>query len=78
MTLRAVEFHHPYTTIEELAPLAERTVFVPYLALEKQTRFGNQLEYWRWLVANTDCRFWFPATADTPEMSEFIAGVAWT
>jgi hypothetical protein len=74
LPLRAVEFHYPFTRIEELEPLAGRTVFVPYIALDKQTRFRRATEYWRHLLANTDRRFryWFAACEDTAEMRDFV------
>ena len=44
--LRAAEFHYPFTTIEELAPLADATVFIPYIALDKQSDFASTTEYY--------------------------------
>lgn len=58
----AMEFHHPYTTIDELIPLAEAgTVLVPYIAMEKQQRYRSVWEYYRDLLARTSSRvrFWF-------------------
>jgi hypothetical protein len=77
VNLRAVEFHYPFTKIEELAPLAGRTVFVPYITLDKQTQFRSTVEYWRWLLEQTDerHRYWFAACEDTPEVREFVAGM---
>lgn len=76
--LRAVEFHYPFTTIEELAPLAAETVFVPYLAVDKQTKFRSTVEYWQWLIDHTDQwhRYWFAACEDTPEMRAFVSAVS--
>ena len=77
LRLRAIEFHFPFTKIEELAPLADGTVFVPYIALDKQTRFRSLVEYWRWLLNETDDRhrFWFASCEDTPEQREFVTEI---
>ena len=73
LPLRAVEFHHPATTIEELAPLAEETVFIPYILLHKQDRFEGVGDYYRWLLANTPkyFRYWFAFADDSPEALRF-------
>ena len=75
--LRAMEFHYPYTKIEELESLADKTVFVPYIALDKQTQFRSTVEYWRWLLRETDerHRYWFACCNDTPEQREFVAEI---
>jgi hypothetical protein len=75
--LRAIEFHHPYTTIEELAPLAEHTVFIPYLAGDKQDRFKDGLEFYRWLLAETPShyRYWFALLDDNDATRAFVAEV---
>ena len=62
LRIRAVEFHYPFTTIEELAPLARATgmAIVPYFIADKQTRFSCMWEYYLWLWKEwPDLRFWF-------------------
>jgi hypothetical protein len=73
LDLIAVEFHHPATTIEELEPLADGTVFIPYLLVDRQDRFRNTAEYYRYLLEHTPdrYRFWFACSEDTPELLSF-------
>jgi hypothetical protein len=75
LPIRAVEFHYPFTTIEELAPLAGDTVFIPYIMLERQNRFVSQLDYYRYLLAETPqhYRYWFALGDDGPEARAFAA-----
>lgn len=56
--IRAMEFHDPYTSIDEVRPLGERGVVLkPYLG--KNGLFANNVEYYRWLLENTPYRYWF-------------------
>jgi len=71
-----VEFHHPCTRIEELAPLAEATVFVPYLLADRQSRYADLFDYYRRLLAETPHRYWFPLLHDSEEGRRFIAECA--
>jgi hypothetical protein len=73
LDIRAAEFHYPATTIEELACLAEDTVFIPYILLDRQDEFASVTEYYRHLIEGTDCRFWFACAEDSPEMLDFAA-----
>jgi hypothetical protein len=77
LNLLAVEYHHPLTKLEELAPLAERTVFVPLLNGWVRGGFRNTLEYFEHLLANTPdhYRYWFIVSEDTPEAREFVTRV---
>lgn len=74
LPLRSMEFHWPYTKLEELEPLAEQTVFIPYIALDQQNRFQSVSEYYRFLIEKTDTRFrfWFACADDSAEMIEFV------
>jgi hypothetical protein len=73
LNLLAVEYHHPCTHLEELAPLAEQVVFIPHLIQHLQDEFKTTVEYYRYLLdtAPANCRFWFPLTEDTPETLAF-------
>lgn len=75
LTLRAVEFHYPLTRIEEIAPLTEQAVFLPFIILDQQEIFRSQTEYFRYLIEKTDpaYRYWFNVTEDTPETRAFVA-----
>lgn len=75
LPIRAVEFHYPFTTIEELAPLAGETVFIPYIMLEQQNRFAGALAYYRYLLTETseEIRYWFALGDDGPEARAFAA-----
>lgn len=65
---RAVEFHDPFTTIDELAPLAENTVFATYLIADRQDRYRDAFDYYRRLLAETPYRYWFPLTGESAEV----------
>jgi len=71
--LRGAEFHYPFTTIEELAPLADSTVFIPYISLDKQSRYASADEYYRDLLENTPehYRYWFPFAEESDEALAF-------
>lgn len=73
LNIKAIEFHHPYTTIQELAPLASSTVFVPYIAIEKQSEFKSVSDFYYYLLTKTPDRFryWFAFPADTEEAISF-------
>ena len=73
IAIRGVEYHHPFTTIEELEPLAEGAVFVPYLSLEKQDDFASQAEYYEHLLNHTpdSYRFWFAFPDESEEATAF-------
>lgn len=74
LPLRAVEFHHPHTRVEELAPLAESgTVLVPYILLHKQETFQSVSAYYHWLLENTpeSYRYWFAFGDDSDEARVF-------
>jgi len=73
----AVEFHHPLTTVEQLAPLAGQAVFVPMLNGWTRHGFASTLDYFRHLLATTpeSYRYWFILSEDTPEAQEFVAMV---
>ena len=66
LNLLAVEFHHPYTTIEQLAPLPAQTVVVPYLAADQPTDFADAGQFYHHLLDSTDRRFWFAFPSDDP------------
>lgn len=75
LRLAGAEFHYPFTRIEELLPLADNTVFIPYIALDKQTNFSSTTAYYRHLLDSTKgrCRFWFAWYDDTEEARKFVA-----
>jgi hypothetical protein len=74
LDLLAMEFHYPLTRIEELEPLAEQAVFIPYILLFRQEQFESAAAYYRHLIENTPdkFRFWFACTEETPEMLDFV------
>ena len=69
LRIRSLEFHYPYTTPEDLEPLADTTVFIPYIALDKQTRFKSVLEYYRYLLVETPAkyRYWITDLDESPD-----------
>jgi hypothetical protein len=73
LPIRAVEFHYPFTKIEELRPLADQAVIIPYIVLEKTDRFASISAYYRYLLENfgNEFRFWFACAEDTPELVNF-------
>jgi hypothetical protein len=73
LDIKAVEFHYPATKIEELACLADETVFVPYIILDRQDEFRSVTEYYRHLMEETDpsYRFWFACADDSPDVLAF-------
>lgn len=77
LDIRCAEFHHPAVRIEELEPLADTTVLVPYIILHKQDRFRSNVEYYRYLLSEHGWRFrfWFALCEDSPETREFAQQV---
>jgi hypothetical protein len=73
LNIKAVEFHYPATRIEELACLANEMVFIPCILLDRQSEFQSVVEYYRYLIEETDpsFRFWFACADDSPEMLDF-------
>lgn len=71
--VKAMEFHYPYTKIEQLEPLWDKVVFIPYILLEKQNDFKNYGEYFEFLKKNfsNKARFYFSFLEDTPDAIEF-------
>ena len=74
LPLRSLEFHWPFTKLEELEPLAETAVFIPYIALDQQNRFKSVSEFYRHLIEKTETkfRFWFACADDSAEMTGFV------
>lgn len=73
--LRGVEFHYPYTCIEGLQDtLPEHTVYVPYLALDKQDDFEGHLDYFRHLLTTSapHTRWWFVLNEDQAASAEYV------
>jgi hypothetical protein len=68
--IRAVEFHYPFTRIEELRPLVDgSTVFIPYITLDhEENEFSTEVDYFHYLLSQTDNRhrFWFALSEDYP------------
>ena len=73
LPIKALEFHYPETTLEELEPLAGQVVLIPYILLNKTNRFTSVPDFYRYLIDQygQHHRFWFACTADTPEYLNF-------
>ncbi len=73
LPIRAVEFHYPETKIEELEPLADQAVIVPYILLNKADQFQSVTAYYRYLLDQwgNKFRFWFACAEDTAEFCTF-------
>jgi len=73
MKIYALEYHFPETRLEELEPLADQVVFIPYLLQHKQDEFMSTAAYYRHLIENTDrkFRFWFACAEDSEELLAF-------
>jgi hypothetical protein len=72
--IRAIEFHYPFTKLEEIEELSDSTVFVPYIMLtHDQVKFKSDTEYYEHLLETSDrgTRFWFPFTSETEEAIAF-------
>jgi hypothetical protein len=78
LNITAVEFHHPLTTIEQLAPLAAKTVSVPMLNGWVKHGFRTPLQFFEHLLATTPehYRYWFILGEDTPEGREFVERIS--
>ncbi|MCC7147524.1 MAG: hypothetical protein IT443_13875 [Phycisphaeraceae bacterium] len=62
LKLAAMEYHHPYMTIEDMLPLAGRAVLVPFMDVGAEAYpFRSPSEYYRYLIEQADrrFRFWF-------------------
>ncbi|MFC1569162.1 hypothetical protein ACFL4L_02900 [bacterium] len=72
--IKAVEFHYPFTKIDELDCLVPETVFIPYISLEKQNEFTSVTHYYETLLTSTDekYRFWFAFPEASEEAVAFI------
>lgn len=77
LNVLALESHHPLTKLEELEPLAPRTVFIPFLNGWVRGGFATTLEFFEHLLNNTPehYRYWFIVSEDTPEAREFVTRV---
>lgn len=73
LDIAAVEFHHPYTSIMELAPLAGRAVLVPYILTNEDSPFQSYTEYYQYLLETygNQHRFWFACEDDSPDAQSF-------
>jgi hypothetical protein len=73
--IRAVEFHHPFTRIEELTCLAAETVFIPYVSLDKQDEFRSSVDFYEHLLRSTDSshRYWFAFPDDGADAIAFAS-----
>ncbi|MFA6291628.1 MAG: hypothetical protein WC637_07590 [Victivallales bacterium] len=72
--IRAMEFHYPFTKLEEIEILSDTTVFVPYVAIgHDQVKFRTVTEYYEHLLESSDSktRFWFPFTGESEEALAF-------
>ncbi len=73
--VRAVEFHHPFTTLEAVAPLAGRSVFVPYYNADADGHaFPGLGAFYEHLLATAgpDARFWFAFPEDNADALAFV------
>jgi hypothetical protein len=72
--IRAIEFHYPFTKLEEIEILSDKTVFIPYAAIgHDQVKFKSATEYYEHLLEISDrkTRFWFPFTDESEEAIAF-------
>jgi hypothetical protein len=69
----AMEFHYPFTKIEQLEALWDKVIFIPFILIEKQTDFKNYGEYYEYLMKNfgDKVRFWFSFYEDSPDAVAF-------
>jgi len=75
LQIAAVEYHHPYTTFEQIAPLGEQAVLIPYIDRLDDSGFTCAADYYRHLLDHTDARyrFWFTCSDDNePSITEFV------
>lgn len=77
LPIRAMEFHHPFTRVEQLLPLAERgTVLIPYLNAEhNKGEYADTFAFYRHLLQTTGdrVRFWFAIPDDSADARAFAA-----
>jgi hypothetical protein len=73
LKIYALEFHYPEMLLEDLAPLADQTVLVPYIILHKQSEFKNTSQFYRCLLEDYahKFRFWFACTEDDEDSLSF-------
>ena len=72
--IRAMEFHYPFTKLEEIEILSDTTVFIPYVAIgHDQVKFKSTTEYYEHLLKTSDgkTRFWFPFCDGSEEAIAF-------
>ncbi|NQU39718.1 MAG: hypothetical protein HQ523_07180 [Lentisphaerae bacterium] len=71
--IMAMEFHYPFTRMNEIECLAPHTVLIPYISLDKQEDFASVTDYYEFLLASTDAthRFWFAFPEDSDEAIAF-------
>jgi hypothetical protein len=69
LPINAVEYHHPFTKIEELECMAGRTAFIPCIELGAQAEFASISQYYDYLLTRTPCnhRYWFAFASETGE-----------
>jgi hypothetical protein len=77
LNIAAIEFHYPFTRIDQIDALSDRAVFVPYIMLNKQKEFTSTVQYYRHLLDSSrgKRRFWFACADDSPESIEFAQSV---
>jgi hypothetical protein len=77
LPIRAIEFHYPFTKVEQLLPLIEKgTVLVPYFNEEKgKAGYPDAYAFYRDILkcAPPAARFWFAIPDDGPAAREFAA-----
>jgi hypothetical protein len=73
LKLLAMEYHHPATSIEELAPLAGQTVFIPFVIGHQAPEWPHPTDYYRHLLRTTPkhYRYWFACPDDDPQYRSF-------
>jgi len=76
--IRALEFHYPFTTIEELEPLSRTALLVPYYNEHAKGAFSSPAAYYAHLLESTDeqVRFWFAFPDDGEEAQAFARAYA--
>jgi hypothetical protein len=69
----AAEFHYPFTRMSEIECLAQDTVFIPYISIDKQDDYASVTDYYESLLASTSetHRFWFAFPEETEEAIAF-------
>ena len=72
--VKSVEFHYPFTKVEELSCLVDQgVVLVPFILLDNQDDFSSLSEYYEFLLEKTEAntRFWFTFLEANDEALEF-------